>query len=268
MDAQERQKLFDQAKEWVLQAGRHIRDVIDEPLEIDTKSNPNDLVTHMDRNTEQFFIEKIKQHYPTHNIISEEGYGDQLDTLKNSTVWIIDPIDGTMNFVHQKRNFAISVGIFEDSVGEIGIIYDVMEDVLYTAIRGEGAYKDNQELPPLDPNLSLDESICIINSFWACENPKINGKKIQELIKKVRGTRSYGSAALEFAYVAEGIADSYITMRLAPWDIAAGIVLINEVGGNITRADGTKLDLLVNNTILVANQAIHEQIQNDYIELK
>ncbi|WP_226034585.1 inositol monophosphatase family protein [Aquibacillus saliphilus] len=267
MDNQTRKLLFEKAKEWILEAGNHIRDVIDEPLYIDTKSNPNDLVTQMDRNTEKYFAKKIKGEYPNHLILSEEGFGDEVDNLKG-TIWIIDPIDGTMNFVHQKRNFAISIGIYQDGVGEIGLIYNVMEDVLYTAQKGQGAFKNNKQLLPLDKKLPLEESILVINSIWACENPVVNEKKIQELIKKVRGTRSIGSAALEFAYIAEGIVDGYLTMKLAPWDIAAGAILVNEVGGLTTNSNGETLDLLVNNTILSANKQIHNKISNQFVELK
>ncbi|MBM7572235.1 inositol monophosphatase family protein [Aquibacillus albus] len=267
MNEQERKRVYEQAKDWILDAGAHIRNVIDEPLYIDTKSNPNDLVTQMDRDTERFFADKINQHYPEHHLFSEEGFGEELDSLQG-TVWIVDPIDGTMNFVHQKKHFAISIGIYFDGVGEIGLIYNVMEDELYHAIRGKGAYKNDKKLPQLEPELSLEKSILILNGFWACENNRINERKVQALIKKVRGTRSYGSAALEFAYVAEGIADAYLTMKLAPWDYAAGVILVEEVGGITTQANGKTLDLLSNSTILSCNQTIQEQLVNDYIELK
>ncbi|QDP40047.1 inositol monophosphatase family protein [Radiobacillus deserti] len=266
MDADLKQDIYNQAIEWIREAGDRIRESIGEPLTIDTKSNPNDLVTQMDKNTEKFFVEKIKGKYAHHHLISEEGFGDKLNTM-DGVVWIIDPIDGTMNFVHQKRNFAISIGIYVDGIGEIGLIYDVMDDILYSAKRGEGAYKNGVKLPALE-NKRLEESILALNSFWTCENRAVNEKKMQELVKKVRGTRSYGSAALEFAYLAEGILDGYVTMKLAPWDIAAGVILVQEVGGTTTKADGQPLDLLKDNTILSANQTIHEEIYSSYIELK
>ncbi|MCT2538106.1 inositol monophosphatase family protein [Aquibacillus koreensis] len=264
MDEKIRQDIFKRAKQWIHEAGKHIRDVIDEPLYIDTKSNPNDLVTDMDRNTEKYFLEKIQQTYPDHRVLGEEGYGDDIQSLEG-TVWIIDPIDGTMNFVHQKRNFAISIGIFHEGIGEIGLIYNVMEDQLYTAIRGQGAFKNEKKLPQL-ANKVLGESILVINSVWACPNKKINHEGVQTLIKRVRGTRSYGSAALEFAFIAEGIVDGYLTLQLSPWDFAAGIVLIEEVGGIITQANGEKLNLLSNNTVLCSNREINDLIK-DNIEL-
>ncbi|WP_077622153.1 inositol monophosphatase family protein [Sediminibacillus massiliensis] len=267
MELRIRKEVFQTAKEWILEAGKNIRETIDEPLKINTKSNANDLVTQMDQNTEKFFTQKIRSTYPDHYIVSEEGYGDDLESDKG-TVWIIDPIDGTMNFVHQKRNFAISIGIYHDGIGEIGFIYDVMNDILYSAEKGEGAFKNGQKIPELKNELVLEESILVINSHWSCENKRVDEKGIQDLVRKVRGTRSYGSAALELAYVAEGVVDGYLTMKLAPWDFAAGMVIVNEVGGLTTKADGQPLDLLNVNTIFSGNKRIHETVTTQYVRLK
>ncbi|MFC4404709.1 inositol monophosphatase family protein [Gracilibacillus xinjiangensis] len=261
-----RQKIFENAKEWVYEAGEKIREHMQRQFQIDTKSNPNDLVTEVDKATEQFFAEKIKNTHPDHKLIGEEGYGDKVENV-DGVIWIIDPIDGTMNFVHQKRNFAISIGIYQDGIGEIGLIYNVMEDVLYTALKGEGAYRNQDKLPLLSDNVQIETSIVGMNSILACENKRVNEKKIQQLIKDCRGTRSYGSAALEFAFVAEGIMDCYVTMNLAPWDFAAGYILIEEVGGKTVQATGDPVNLLTNNTIITCNKQIYQDLTN-YIEFK
>ncbi|UOQ43177.1 inositol monophosphatase family protein [Halobacillus salinarum] len=268
MDKQLRQELFEQAQEWMLEAGERIREKIDDPRSIETKSNPNDLVTEMDRNTEQFFAEKIKETYPDHLLFGEEGLGDEIEDLAG-TVWIVDPIDGTMNFVHQKRNFAISVGIYVEGEGEIGFIYDVMDDILYSAKKGEGAKKNGKDLPQLNAERPLHESILAFNTTWLLpENPHVDHQGMQKLIKHLRSTRSYGSAALELAYVAEGIIDGYLTMSLMPWDIAAGIILIKEAGGTVARADGKDLDMLTKTTLLASRANIHEEIISEYVTLK
>ncbi|OZU90450.1 inositol monophosphatase [Virgibacillus indicus] len=259
MNMEERTKVYNQAREWVLQAGAVIRDKINDPLTIDTKSNPNDLVTTMDKDTEEFFVTNIKSEFPDHFILSEEGFGDNLTNM-DGTVWIIDPIDGTMNFVHQKRNFAISIGIFHDGIGEIGFIYDVMSDILYCAKKGEGAYKNEMRLLPLKEKVNMEEAILGMNHFWLCSNRLVDEQTMQQLVKTVRGTRTYGSAALEFAYVAEGIVDGYLTMSLAPWDIAAGIVIVNEVGGVTTNIDGKQLDMLSKNSVFTCNTSIQKNI--------
>lgn len=263
MDIDLRTELFVQAKEWVLEAGEQIRNKMNGPMIVDTKSNPNDLVTTVDKETESFFAGKIKNKYPDHFILSEEGFGDNLTTL-DGNVWIIDPIDGTMNFVHQKRNFAISVGIYHDGIGEIGIIYDVVGDILYSAIKNEGAYKNDIKLLPLKRKVKLEEAILGLNHFWLCENSLVNERVMENLVKQVRGTRTYGSAALEFAYVAEGILDGYLTMRLSPWDVAAGMVIVNEVGGVTSNIYGKEVDMLIQNSIFTCHSTLQRNIINDY----
>jgi myo-inositol-1(or 4)-monophosphatase len=259
-----RESIYKQAKAWVLEAGKMIREKMNDPLIIDTKSDENDLVTTIDRHTETFFVNKIKTVYPDHQILSEEGYGDEITNL-DGTVWIIDPIDGTMNFVHQKKNFVISVGIYQDGIGEIGLIYNVMEDVLYSAMRNSGAYKNQLRLTSNKNHVPLQRAVLGLNHLWLCENRLVDHRFMQRLIKTVRGSRTYGSAALEIAYVAEGILDGYLTMLLAPWDIAAGKVILEETGGVMTNVDGEEVNMLKNNSIFVCNPSIQEPILNDYL---
>ncbi|MGM7720218.1 inositol monophosphatase family protein [Metabacillus sp. Hm71] len=251
------------AKKWVQEAGEKIRQSFESTLSIQYKSNPNDLVTNMDKEIEQYLIGKIQDAYPDHRILGEEGYGDEVTSL-DGVVWIIDPIDGTMNFVHQQRNFAISVGIYGDGVGYIGLIYDVVHNELYHAFKGEGAYMNDLPLPKLD-EVKLEESVISINSTWLIENPRIDYNRLTPIVKKARGTRSYGSAALECAYVASGRLDAYMTMRLAPWDFAAGIILIEEVGGTTSTMNGEKLDLLSKNSFFVGEKNLHQHILKEYL---
>ena len=131
----------------------------------------------------------------------------------DGVVWMLDPIDGTMNFIHQKRNFAISLGIYAEGVGMLGYIYDVMRDDFYHAAKDEGAYFNDERLPQLEIT-PLAEAVIGINASWVAPNRFVDNEKIIELIKKCRGTRSYGSAALELAYVSSGRLDAYMSMRL------------------------------------------------------
>ncbi|WP_085992515.1 inositol monophosphatase family protein [Oceanobacillus senegalensis] len=259
MNSEIRKEIYQVAMNWVKEAGENIRNKMDSPYDVDTKSNPNDLVTTLDKETESFFVQKIKETYPNHSIIGEEGYGDRLTSM-NGTIWIIDPIDGTMNFVHQKRNFAISIGIYHDGIGEIGIIYDVMANNFYHAIRNEGAFKNDKQLPLLNQDVDIREGIIGMNHFWLCDNRFVQKETMQQFVRKVRGTRTYGSAALEFAFLAEGIIDGYLSMRLSPWDIAAGIVIVNEVDGVTTDIDGNPLNMLKKNSILTCNSCLHKEI--------
>lgn len=254
------------AAKWMMEAGEKIRQSFEEPLTIETKAGPNDLVTNIDREVEQYFWNNIRETYPDHHILGEEGSGHELSSL-DGIVWIIDPIDGTMNFVHQQRNFCISIGIFENGIGKIGLIYDVVHDELYHAIKGQGAYLNDTKLQPLRTK-KVEESLIGLNPTWVVENRRIDQSILSPLVKRVRGTRSFGSAALEFAYVASGKLDGYITLRLAPWDFAAGMVLVEEVGGITTKLDGKPVNLLEKQSIFAANKTIHQEIIDTFIKGK
>ncbi|WP_194165705.1 inositol monophosphatase family protein [Oceanobacillus sp. CFH 90083] len=259
MNLQQRQEIYETAKSWIFEAGNEIREHMNGPLGIETKSNPNDLVTVLDKQTEKFFVDRIHESYPEHHIIGEEGFGDTLSNV-DGTIWIIDPIDGTMNFIHQKRTFAISIGILHNGIGEIGFVYDVMGDNLYHAKRGEGAFKNDIQLAPLDRKKKLEESIIGMNHFWLCENRVVDYKVTQKFVRTVRGTRTIGSAALELASVAEGVQDAYLALSLAPWDVAGGIILNHEVGGVAGDVDGNAWNPLERASAVVANPAIHSAI--------
>ncbi|TCN25765.1 inositol monophosphatase family protein [Mesobacillus foraminis] len=252
------------AKRWIKEAGQRIRDSFPKTLNVTTKSNPNDLVTNIDQETEQFFINKINETFPDHQILGEEGYGDTISKL-SGVVWIIDPIDGTMNFVHQQRNFAISIGIYVNGEGRIGLIYDVVHDELYHVIKGNGVFLNDEQIPELEER-SVSESIIALNATWVTENKRLPPELLAPLVKAARGTRSYGSAALEMVYVATGRIDAYITPRLAPWDFAAGIIMIEELGGVATNLRGQQLDLLKENSVFVSKPGLHADIMQNFLE--
>ncbi|MEW8972460.1 inositol monophosphatase family protein [Mesobacillus jeotgali] len=252
------------AKSWIKEAGENIRASFPKTLNVTSKSNPNDLVTDIDKGTEQYFIEKIKGTYPDHRIMGEEGYGDEVKSL-SGVVWIIDPIDGTMNFVHQQRNFAISIGIYIDGEGMIGLIYDVVHDELYHCIKGNGVYLNEKSIPKLT-EARVSEAIIALNATWVAPNKRIDHELLIPLVKDVRGTRSYGSAAMEMVYVATGRIDAYLTPRLAPWDIAAGIIMIKELGGEATDLRGSELDMLQQCSLFVSKPGLHKEILKNYLK--
>ncbi|MDQ0177015.1 inositol monophosphatase family protein [Bacillus chungangensis] len=246
-------------KKWLKEARQRIIRSFDDILYIQTKSDKSDLVTNIDKEIEQFFIRNIRTVFPGHHIIGEEGFGDDLKRL-DGTVWLIDPIDGTMNFVHQQRNFMISIGVYEDGVGKYGYIYDVIHDELYYAIKGKGAYFNDRAIAKLREDVAVAEALISINASWLTRNYCMDASRLIQLVKDVRGTRSYGSAALEFAYVATGRLDAYLTMRLSPWDFAAGKIIVEELGGIVTTLKGEPLKLLEKNAVLVSKPGLHKQL--------
>ncbi|PPA72193.1 inositol monophosphatase family protein [Jeotgalibacillus proteolyticus] len=254
------------AKDLIHHAGETIKNSFKDKLSIESKSNANDLVTNMDKEIEQYFVKEIRRYNPDHKILGEEGYGDQV-TSHEGTVWIVDPIDGTMNFVHQQRNFAISIGIYHNGIGMLGYIYDVVLDELYHAHKGNGAYMNEEKLKPLKP-VPVSEAIFSINATWITPHEKVPYQIFGPIVHDVRGTRSYGSAALELAYVAAGRLDGYLTMRLAPWDIAGGKILIEEVGGVVTNLQNQTHSLLGKDSLFAGNADVHNEIYQNYLQGK
>lgn len=252
------------AKQWVKEAGVNIRASFDKILNVQTKSNPNDLVTNIDREVEQFFIAKIRETFPEHRILGEEGFGDDIKSSEG-IIWILDPIDGTINFIHQQRNFAISLGVYEDGIGKIGLVYDVVHDELYHAVKGKGAYLNEKKLPALE-DAEVSQAIICMNAVWVAENRHVNPGLLERLAKDVRGIRSYGSASLEMIFVAAGRIDAYLSRRLAPWDFGGGAVIVEELGGIVTNLNGEKLDYITKDSLLVAKPGLHRTILKDYLK--
>ncbi|MFC5712332.1 inositol monophosphatase family protein [Thalassorhabdus alkalitolerans] len=247
-----------EAEMWIKESGDILRSSLNNPLDVQAKSNPNDLVTQMDHEIEQFLTDKIKNHYPAHLVLGEEGRGDEL-TSTEGIIWIIDPIDGTTNFVHQKYNFSISLGIFENGQERVGIIYNVMDDECFTAVNGEGAYLNDSPLQSLTKG-NINESIVGLNARWLLKETSVEDGSLHRLVKDVRGIRSYGSAAIELAYVAAGRLDAYVSFRLSPWDYAGGAVILKEVGALLTSFDGEELPLLGTSSLIAARPGIHEDL--------
>lgn len=261
MNLQTRHFRFTQTKVWMREAGILIKEKLNEPLLVDTKSSKNDLVTEIDKSIEAFFVKKITDTYPNDTILSEESLHDSSINY-NGITWIIDPIDGTMNLVHQQTDFAISVGIYHAGVGEIGFIYDVMNDQLYSAIRGEGAFKNNDQMKRLDECLTLDKSLLCINPRWLCKQKLFDSSGLSNMISSVHGIRYYGAATLQIAYVAEGKLGAYLSMSLEPWDYAAGKIILQEVGGVISKFDGMPINSLMKEACVVSHPQIHRELVN------
>ena len=241
-------------KEWIYEAAKTIKTSFNAELEIQQKSNRNDLVTNMDKAIEKLFIEKIQQFFPGERILGEEGFGDNVQNL-DGVVWIIDPIDGTLNFIKQQSDFAIMIAIYENGKGQMGYIYDVMQDKLYSAQKGNGAYC-NQTLIPVVDDKPLKEGLVAISSALMSKE-----EGLARIVGRASsGVRLIGSAGIETAHVISGRLIGYLAASLAPWDIAAGKVIAEEVGLIYTKLNGDSIDLLKKNASLVAAPLAHEEI--------
>lgn len=199
-------------------------------LRLSFKNNDcSDIVTSYDIEIESFLIKSISERYPHHTFITEEK--SCVNQGFSEYTWIIDPIDGTTNFVAFGKEFSISAALYHNRTPLIGIVYDVHKDVLYSAADGRGAFANGTRLKMINREHALkdslvDMSLKTINAIYEAK-----GAKILKIIKAVRGHRAFGSAALSICRIASGELQGYISANLNLWDYAAAIVILKEAGG-------------------------------------
>lgn len=204
--------------------------------DIDDK-NPFDYVTVIDKKAEELIINLIKSEFPGHEIYAEE-------TLKSTNKlvprWIIDPLDGTTNFIHGYPNSAVSIALEKNKDIVLGVIYDPFRDELFWAERGKGAFLNDKKIAV--SNIQ-DHSKCLIATGFPFKNRNFLSmywSVLSDIFMEVSGIRRTGSAALDLAHVACGRFDGFWELKLSPWDVAAGSILIEEAGGKITDFEGGK----------------------------
>lgn len=208
-------------------------------IDISTKTGPNDFVTSVDRAAEEEIIHTIKKAYPDHGILGEES-GSQAGTNINDVVWIIDPLDGTMNFVHSFPHFAVSIGVQIRGVVEHGVVYNPVTNELFTATKGSGAQLDGRRIRVSDCQNIDTALICTgFSPRRGKESHEIVMQRLNSVLAHCADIRRTGSAALDLAYVAAGRLDAFWETSLAPWDMAAGSLLVREAGGFVSDFDGT-----------------------------
>jgi myo-inositol-1(or 4)-monophosphatase len=207
-----------------------------EKLAVEQKGH-NDYVSDADRAAEKTVIDCIHKHYPDHTIHAEES-GVQGES---DTVWIIDPLDGTTNYLHGFPVFAVSIGVQVNGRMEHGVIYDPMRQELFTASRGQGAQVDGHRIR-VSRRLHLEGSL--IGTGFPFRQAKEEIGPYLEMLRKVihntSGVRRPGAAALDLAYVAAGRLDAFWETGLSPWDLAAGSLIIREAGGIVSGLDGSE----------------------------
>lgn len=248
------------AEECARQAGETCRERLSQTLDVSFKTSHADIVTEVDTEVERLVSRRIRERFPDHGILGEEGTGES-DLRPFHTIWIIDPIDGTINFVQHGLNYAISIGVYRKGEGMVaGVIYDPSRDEMFTAIKREGAYLNGRRLD-IRNDVPLKEAVISTGCFWS-ERARQKGfaRVVETLAPECRGLRVLGSAAMELAYVACGRLSAYMTLFLHPWDCAAGLLLVEEAGGNVSRINGAEFDVLEKGTLLAANEHVYENV--------
>ena len=221
-------------------------------LKIEEKSR-NDFVSDADRDAERIIIDIIRKHYPEHAVLAEESGADG----DSDTVWIIDPLDGTSNFLHGFPVFAVAIAVAVAGRVEHGVVYDPLRQELFTASRGRGAQLDGRRIR--SSGLSRLDRALIGTGFPYRLGQQAMGPylgMLETVLKNAAGVRRPGAAALDLAYVAAGRLDGFWETGLERWDIAAGSLLIREAGGIVSGLDGSE-DFLDTGHILAATPKIY-----------
>lgn len=219
------------------------------------EKQPNDFVTEVDHRVEKEIISIIKKAYPTHGVLGEEGGEIAGDDYQ----WIIDPIDGTRNFIHGFPHFAVSIAVAHKGKIEHGVIYDPVRQELFTATRGKGAQLNDRRIR-VGARKRLEE--CLLGTGFAYRHKATDqtmpSRVLQSIIPICGDIRRAGSATLDLAYVACGRLDGFWEVGLQLWDIAAGVLLVKEAGGIACDLEGGETYLKTGN-VVVANPAITKQ---------
>lgn len=247
-------------------AGELILSRRDEQVLAEEKSSTFDVVTQVDKDSEQLIREGILSQYPDHVILGEEDHYDSKDLLedvlsaakKDTYMWIVDPIDGTNNFVQGIAGFTVSIALSYNGEILLGVVYDPSSDEMFSAVKNEGAYLNGKPIHVSDKT-RLQTSV-IATGFPSHMDARLAVYKgLGKLIHECRTIRSLGSAARHLAYVGAGRLDGFWEYGLKTWDVAAGVLIVQEAGGHISDTSGNAYSL---NTlhIVSTNGQVHESL--------
>jgi len=214
------------------------------------------LVTEVDRRCEQRIVEIITKALPEHNILTEET---PMPELPSPYRWIIDPLDGTTNYAHGYPCFCTSIALELEGKIVLGAIYDPLLDELFTAQKGKGAFLNGERIAVSATDRLTNALICTGFPYDLRESTVNNLDHFNNLIMEARAIRRDGSAALDLCYVAAGRFDGFWELKLQPWDVAAGKLLVEEAGGTVTDFRGDPLDIY-GQQLLASNGRIHEEM--------
>ncbi len=255
LDAAERSSFLTTAIDSVRRAGQLQREAFGGTFRIDKKGTI-DLVTEVDVAVERMIRALIAERHPTHAVLGEELGGP---STPGAAIWLCDPIDGTTNFAHGLPVFCSSIALEVDGELEVGAVYDPMRDELFTASRGGGAFLNGARL-------TVSRAATLIDALLVTGFPYSMQQKLEEMValfarflSESRAVRRLGSAALDLCYVAAGRFDGFWEEGLNAWDIAAGVLLVQEAGGRVTDLSGNPLDLR-RGRILATNGLLHDEM--------
>jgi myo-inositol-1(or 4)-monophosphatase len=256
------------------EAGAIIRRGVTKQKSLSTKSSEIDLLTEYDKEVDAYITARLLSAFPSHSIKSEESTTERREPgiPDEDYKWHVDPIDGTINFVHGYPVFAVSLALYKENQPVVAVVYDPMRDECFSAISGRGAWlRTGESSQPIH----VSTADRLVNSLLATgfpydrhHNRDDNLSQTTAYLKKARGLRRSGSAAIDLAYVAAGRLDGYWELRIKSWDVAAGVLLVVEAGGTVTRTDGHAFQLLPQVSLIASNGHIHDPMLTVLKEVK
>ncbi|KAL2085995.1 hypothetical protein ACEWY4_019315 [Coilia grayii] len=245
------------------EAGKMICEALQKDISIMQKSSPVDLVTETDQKVETLIISSIREKYPTHSFIGEESVAAGAPSiLTDNPTWIIDPIDGTTNFVHRFPFVSVSVGFTVNKELEFGVVYSCIEDKMYTARKGKGAFCNGVPIK-VSGQKDITKSLVLTEMGFKPDLQVFRAMMANMesiLTIPVHGIRAPGSAAVNMCLVACGAADAYYHIGIHCWDMAGGAAIITEAGGVIRDITGGPFDLMSRRLITASSEDIAKQL--------
>ncbi len=249
-------KLLDVAVEAALASSNLIMEALDSPKIIDQKGR-TDLVTQTDKNSEKLIKEIIKSSYPKHSFLAEES-GKEFSG--SEYLWVIDPLDGTTNFVHRYPCFAVSIGLLYRNNPLISAVIEMPNIKLYTAVASEGAFCEGSKIS-CSTTSELVQSL--LTTGFGYDHGELWNKNMdlfKHLTDLTQGVRRLGAAAIDICHVADGKIDGFWEYDLYPWDTAAGVLIAKESGCIVSKINGNKYNPHIDNNIIVANPNIYQKL--------
>ncbi|XP_029043687.1 inositol-phosphate phosphatase-like [Osmia bicornis bicornis] len=245
-------------------AAQILKTAINGMKKVDEKLGDWDLVTEYDRKIEDVIIGNLKSKFPNHRFIGEESTGKELPELTDDPTWIIDPIDGTTNFVHGFPHTCVVIGLAIKKEMVIGIVYNPVLEQLFTARKGRGAFLNEKPIKVSTVQELSKALVCLEGGFIKVDELREKTlERLRIIVQKVQGIRTLGVAALSLCYVAMGIVEAYYIEGpgISTWDIAAASLIISEAGGVVVdRVTGEKIDIMKPRAIGACNEQIAKEM--------
>ncbi len=236
------------------EAGKIIKENFGKTEEYEVKSR-TELVTKIDKQIDEFIVKKIKEKYPEHNILIEES--GKYDSESEYT-WIVDPLDGTHNFIHRMPYFSVSIALLHKDTVVLGVIYFPMFDELYTAEKGKGSFLNGKKINVSNKKFK-EHNLMVFDAHFGDSEKKKKIRIFSNLVDHISKVRVFGCATLNLVYVASGIADLGILINSKPWDFAAGALIVEEANGKVTDLNGNKWSIDTKN-LVSSNNRFHDKI--------